>query len=76
MHDSDRQSDSPNPRSLILQLERSLDHVEALQSLELQRLRLAVERSQLGSQEDSSHLPVAVAMNSKRSADAVIRRAA
>jgi len=76
MHDSDQQSDSPNPRSLILQLERSLDHVEALQSLELQRLRLVVERSQLGSQEDSSHLSAAVAMNSTRSADTVVRRAA
>jgi len=76
MHDSDEQSDSPNPRSLILQLERSLDHMEALQNLELQRLRLVVERSQLGSQEDSSHLPAAVAMQSKRNADAVVRRAA
>jgi len=76
MHDSDQQSDSLGPRSLILQLERSLDHVEAMQSLELQHLRLAIERSQLASQEDSPPLDFAMAMNSKRGADIVIRRAA
>jgi hypothetical protein len=76
MHDSDHQSDLPNRRSLLLPLERSLDHLEALQSLELQHLRLAVERSQLVSQQDSSHLPTSVAMHSQRCADTIVRRAA
>jgi hypothetical protein len=75
MHDSDRQPGSPNPRSLILQLERSLDHVEALQSLELQHLRLAIERGRLELQENGTVLSFAAAVNSKRNVDVIIRRA-
>ena len=46
MHDSEQQQMHLYQRGLLTQLEQSLDQAEALQSLELQRLRMMIERRQ------------------------------
>ena len=67
MHDSDRQPVSS--AVLLNQLQRTLDQLEAVQCLELQRLRLLIEREQTA----ASTLSLENAVSQARSADVTVR---
>jgi len=72
MHDSDQLPVSSN--SLMNQLQQSLDQLDTLQSLELQRLRVMLDRRQAESHSEPPTLSMEDAIGRERTADFVVRR--
>jgi hypothetical protein len=73
MCNSERREPSLNQRFLLTQLEQSLDQADALQSLELQRLRLLIERQQLQLQPQVTTLSCGTVPHRTSGGDIVIR---
>ena len=78
MCNSERRQLPLNQRFLVTRLEESLDQVDALQSLELQRLRLMIERRLTQLQPESAASSFGAVANHAGGGDIVIhlRRAA